>query len=37
VGYVKRFVQCHVLTQTLPGWRLGDKYAVNTLHWSQFV
>jgi len=37
VGNVKRFVQCHAFTQSLPGWRLSNKYSVNTLHWSQFV
>lgn len=37
MGNVKRFVQCHVFTQSLPGRRFSDKYPVNNLHWSQFV
>jgi hypothetical protein len=34
---VKRFVQCHVFTQSSPGWYCNDKYSVNTSPCSRFV
>ena len=34
---VKRSVQCHVFTQSQPGWRPSDKNQVKTSHRSQFL
>jgi len=34
---VKRFVQCHLVAQSTPGWHPSDKYPVNTSHRSRFV
>jgi hypothetical protein len=36
-GIVKRFVQCHVFVQSLPGQCPTDKCPVNTFYCSQFV